>query len=352
MQSLSFVCSKQPSFIRVLQNLNVVFASVSKMPFFSCFSLLEDEVIFFWTMTQDVITPMFITGMSDNWNSGNCESLCRFPQVQNSDARFSNGSGLCIYASSLCSYSFPGCSVRKPGSSLLKRLIVEAVAIFHSNNSCRNHAPLGQGRKQVWYKICESWTKFSHIKSTTELSCTVAQANQEFYHLLDSSECFFPSRKLLQHKYISVQISLERRKGCDTQPQPGWCLLPRLVAQRGTVGCRRTTPMSFCTAWSFWWDHIYCAVSCMGVHRPRGLERTSEVSSTYPWLGAVSSTPIGKFLCVCPCLLKISSDGGLSILQAICLLLNCYCNPNIPSESSLLQVKYFAPYANKDAENR
>lgn len=148
MQSLSFVCSKQPSFIRVLQNLNVVFASVSKMPFFSCFSLLEDEVIFFWTMTRDVITPMFITGMSDNWNSGNCESLCRFPQVQNSDARFSNGSGLCIYASSLCSYSFPGCSVRKPGSSLLKRLIVEAVAIFHSNNSCRNHAPLGQGRKQ------------------------------------------------------------------------------------------------------------------------------------------------------------------------------------------------------------
>lgn len=36
-------------------------------------------------------------------------------------------------------------------------------------------------------------------------------------------------------------------------------------------------------------------------------------------------------------LLKISIDGGLNILQVICLPLNCYCNPNIPSESSLLQ---------------
>lgn len=65
---------------------------------------------------------------------------------------------------------------------------------------------------KVWYKICENWTKFSHMKSTTELFCTVAQANQEFDHLLGSSGCFFPSRKLLQRKHISVQISLKKEK--------------------------------------------------------------------------------------------------------------------------------------------
>jgi len=45
-----------------------------------------------------------------------------------------------------------------------------------------------------------------------ELSCMVAQANQEFDHLLDSSRRFFASRKLLKHKYISVQISPKKEK--------------------------------------------------------------------------------------------------------------------------------------------
>lgn len=147
----------------------------------------------------------------------------------------------------------------------------------------------------------------------------------------------------LQENFYSIntcqfRFLLKKRKGCDTQLQPGWCLLPRLIAQRGTVVCRSPVPMALCNMWSFCWDHTYCMTSCVEVHRLRGLERTSEVSSTYPWLGAISSTSPGKFWRICP----FSKN------------LHCWRSEHFagPAESSLLQMKYFAPYANKDAEGR
>lgn len=149
-----------------------------------------------------------------------------------------------------------------------------------------------------WYKIWERWTKFSHIKSAMELSCTVAQKNWEFHHLLDCSECFFPSRKLLQHKYISAQNSLKKEKRL-WYPTTS-ILVPSSKAHHTKKHCTKASTNS----------PLWHVVSVLGPHllhelmqegsQTQKAESTSEVSSTHPCLGVILSTPTGKFWHVCP----------------------------------------------------